>query len=56
MHGTAWYDNSADNPANPDPTVDVEFREQSWHEMMIGYFDWVPARRAGRTAVAGKTG
>ena len=45
MRATAWYDNSADNPANPDPTVDVEFREQSWHEMMIGYFDWVPARR-----------
>ncbi len=24
MRATAWYDNSADNPANPDPTVDVE--------------------------------
>ena len=45
MCATAWYDNSADNPANPDPTVDVEFGEQS-HEMMIWYFDWLPARIA----------
>jgi mono/diheme cytochrome c family protein len=41
LHATAWYDNSAGNPANPDPTRTVRFGEQTWDEMMIGYFDWV---------------
>ncbi len=39
---TAWYDNSAKNPANPDPTKTVRFGEQTTDEMMIGYFDFVP--------------
>jgi hypothetical protein len=36
---TAHFDNSANNPANPDPTVEVHWGEQSWQEMMIGFFD-----------------
>lgn len=36
---TAHFDNSANNPANPDPTKEVRFGEQSWDEMMIGFFD-----------------
>jgi hypothetical protein len=36
---TAHYDNSANNAANPDPTKEVHFGEQSWEEMMIGFFD-----------------
>ena len=36
---TAYYDNSANNPRNPDPSVDVHWGEQSWEEMMIGWFD-----------------
>jgi len=35
---TAWYDNSEKNPANPDPTATVHFGDQTWDEMMIGYF------------------
>jgi mono/diheme cytochrome c family protein len=35
---TAWYDNSDKNPANPDPTATVGFGDQTWNEMMIGYF------------------
>jgi hypothetical protein len=35
------YDNSANNPANPDPTAEVRYGEQSWEEMMIGFFDVV---------------
>lgn len=35
---TAWYDNSEANPANPDPTATVGFGDQTWDEMMIGYF------------------
>jgi len=36
---TAHFDNSANNPANPDPTKEIHFGEQSWDEMMIGFFD-----------------
>ena len=39
LRSTGWYDNSADNPANPDPTTPVRFGEQTFEEMMIGYFD-----------------
>lgn len=42
IHATGWFDNSAGNPANPDPTREVPFGEQTTDEMMIGYFDWVP--------------
>jgi len=35
---TGWYDNSKANPANPDPNKTVRFGEQTWDEMMIGYF------------------
>ena len=30
---TAWFDNSAANRANPDPTVDVKWGDQTWEEM-----------------------
>jgi len=36
---TAHFDNSANNPANPDPTQAVRHGDQSWEEMMIGFFD-----------------
>lgn len=42
---TAVYDNSDANLANPDPSVDVAQGEQSWEEMMIGFFDTIPADR-----------
>jgi peroxiredoxin len=41
LEGIAHFDNSADNFANPDPTIAVRFGEQTWDEMMIGYFDYV---------------
>jgi mono/diheme cytochrome c family protein len=45
LRATGWFDNSPSNPANPDPAAEVRFGEQTWEEMMIGYFDWVPAAR-----------
>jgi hypothetical protein len=36
---TAYFDNSKNNPFNPDPTKEIKFGEQSWDEMMIGFFD-----------------
>ena len=34
----AAFDNSAGNPANPDPTAWVRFGRQSFEEMLFGYF------------------
>lgn len=36
---TAHYDNSTNNPNNPDPTKDVIYGEQSWDEMMSGWME-----------------
>ncbi len=35
----AQFDNSADNPNNPDPTETIRWGDQTREEMMIGYFD-----------------
>ncbi|MBU6210029.1 MAG: redoxin family protein [Planctomycetes bacterium] len=40
LHGTAWYDNSAGNPANPDPTRTVRWGPQTVDEMMLGYIEY----------------
>ena len=39
VRATGWFDNSKNNPRNPDPSVEVHWGEQSWEEMMIGFFD-----------------
>ncbi|MBU6275854.1 MAG: redoxin domain-containing protein [Planctomycetes bacterium] len=39
---TAHFDNSAFNPFNPDPTVAVPYGPQTIHEMMFGFFFYVP--------------
>lgn len=39
MRCIAHYDNSAENFANPDPSKTVRWGDQTWEEMMIGYFD-----------------
>lgn len=36
---TAHFDNSPNNKYNPDPTKTVYFGEQTWEEMMIGFFE-----------------
>jgi hypothetical protein len=36
---TAHYDNSANNKYNPDPAKAVRFGEQTWEEMMFGFFE-----------------
>ena len=33
IRSTAWYDNSAANRSNPDPTVNVKWGDQTWEEM-----------------------
>jgi hypothetical protein len=39
LQAVAWYDNSANNPHNPDPTAAVRWGEQTYDEMMVGFFD-----------------
>jgi peroxiredoxin len=43
IHCIAHYDNSADNPSNPDPGANVHTGPQSWDEMFNGYFEVVLA-------------
>jgi peroxiredoxin len=38
----AVFDNSIENLANPDPKATVRWGDQTWEEMMIGYFDATP--------------
>lgn len=37
---TTWYDNSAANPGNPDPSRTVPWGLQSWDEMLYGAFSY----------------
>jgi len=39
IEATGTFDNSANNKSNPDPTKEVRWGDQSWEEMMIGFFD-----------------
>lgn len=39
LQAVGWYDNSASNPHNPDPTVAVRWGDQTYDEMMVGFFD-----------------
>ncbi len=40
----AHFDNSAENPANPDATKAVRWGDQTWEEMMIGWVGYHPER------------
>ena len=45
---TGWYDNSTNNPANPDPTREVRWGPQTDEEMMIGYLEYyIPGLKPG---------
>lgn len=47
---TAGYDNSLNNLVNPNPNQPVRWGDQSWEEMMLGFFNVVDAKpTAGET-------
>ena len=46
LHCIAHYDNSENNPNNPNPNATVRWGEQTWNEMLIGYFDIAVPRDA----------
>jgi len=60
LEATAVYDNSVNNPYNPDPKKEVYWGDQSWDEMLAGFVDLaIPAGmnpldlvRVRRTAAA----
>jgi Copper type II ascorbate-dependent monooxygenase, C-terminal domain len=39
LQAVAWFDNSKNNPHNPDSTASVRWGEQTYDEMMVGFFD-----------------
>jgi len=38
IEATCVFDNSVNNPHNPDPKAEVRWGDQSWEEMAIGFF------------------
>ena len=43
---TAHFDNSPGNKDNPDPKATVSYGDQTWDEMMAGYFTYTIAPAA----------
>jgi hypothetical protein len=39
LQAVAWYDNSKANAHNPDADAEVRWGEQTYNEMMVGFFD-----------------
>ncbi len=44
LRATGWFDNSQDNPVNPDPTSTVRWGENTSDEMMLGYLEFYRER------------
>jgi hypothetical protein len=47
------FDNSRSNPANPDPSTEVRWGQQSWDEMFIGYLLYTVPRTGASLQTAG---
>ena len=43
VHMTLWWDNSAENPANPDPTAEVTWGQPTTAEMGLGFMKYIEA-------------
>ena len=41
------FDNSAQNKANPDPSIDLNWGEQSFEEMFMGFYSWKEIDQGG---------
>jgi hypothetical protein len=50
IRATGWFDNSANNPANPDPTKSVRWGPQTSDEMMLGYVEYYYPTRDPKVA------
>ena len=47
IRATGAFDNSAQNKANPDPSIDLFWGEQSFEEMFMGFYAWKEANQGG---------
>jgi len=54
LRTSAWYDNSTGNKANPDPTRDVTWGDQTWEEMQFTAFTFTIDQPSSSTAAAEK--
>jgi hypothetical protein len=52
----AHFDNSVKNPLNPDPSKPVRFGEQTWEEMMNGFFDYTVDGAGAKASASGSGG
>tara|TARA_Y100000739_G_scaffold163277_1_gene141409 strand:+ start:189 stop:1898 length:1710 start_codon:yes stop_codon:yes gene_type:complete len=48
VHVDGAFDNSENNPANPDPSKELTFGLQSWDEMFIGYWTYHHSKSRGQ--------
>jgi hypothetical protein len=48
------YDNSANNPHNPDPSAEVRYGEQTWEEMLNGFMEVAMEPTAANPEILGK--
>lgn len=44
---TGAFDNSSQNPFNPDPNTEINWGEQSWEEMFMGFYSWKNVDQGG---------
>jgi hypothetical protein len=60
IHATAHFDNSTENAANPDSTKVVTFGDQTWEEMMFGFYASIDPKQdlsaGGLASSGGKDG
>ena len=50
IRATGWFDNSANNPANPDPNKTVRWGPQTYDEMMLGYVEYYIPSESGKVS------
>jgi hypothetical protein len=51
LHVRAHFDNSAANRSNPDPAKVVRWGDQTWEEMMIGFFTYTVEGQPARSSL-----
>jgi len=47
---TATFDNSEENPVNPDPSKTVTWGQQNWEEMMFGFYSTIKPRASAEVS------
>jgi thiol-disulfide isomerase/thioredoxin/mono/diheme cytochrome c family protein len=47
IRATGWFDNSRNNPANPDPSRTVRWGQMAEEEMLVGYIEFYPSKPRG---------